>query len=66
MTYQQDTFDVFTPQLFDDFWRENSRCKCTTENGIEFLVQTTDSHLSEIPIRIDDRLANNFSVNLKY
>ncbi len=40
-------------QLFDDLRRENARRERSTEDGVELVVQPTDSHLLEVPIGID-------------
>ena len=55
-TEKEDSSDVFTSQLIDEFWREDSGGEGAPEDGVEFSVETADSHLVEVPVRIDDGL----------
>jgi hypothetical protein len=51
---QKNTFDVLQAQLLNDLGWKYSRGKGSTEDGVEFVVQATNSHLLKIPVRIDD------------
>ncbi len=41
-------------ELLRDFRWEHSRGECSPKDGRELLVQTTDAHLREIPVGVDD------------
>jgi hypothetical protein len=45
---------MLNSELLDECWREYTRCKRTTENGGEFVVKTTDTHLFKLEIGCDD------------
>ena len=49
-------------QLIDNLGWENSRCKSTSKDGIEFGIETTDAHRFEIKIRIDNGHKLSFSI----
>ncbi len=51
-------------QLLHDFRREDSGSKSSPEDRVELLIQTTDPHLGEVPVRIDDRLSNDLALGL--
>ena len=50
-------------QLIDNLGWENSRCKSTSKDGIEFGIETTDAHRFEIKIRIDNGHELSFPIN---
>lgn len=45
---------MLNAELLNQCWREYARCKCSTEDGAEFLVKTTDTHLFKLEIGRDD------------
>ena len=45
---------MFATKLVHNLGRENPRGKGSSEDGIELCVQTSDPHLGEVPVRIDD------------
>ncbi|KAI6768715.1 hypothetical protein HG531_010904 [Fusarium graminearum] len=51
---QQQSLDVSNTHLGDQARRENTRCKCTTENGSELIIQTTDTHILELEVRSEN------------
>lgn len=51
-------------QLFNNFWREHARGESSAEDCVEFVVQTTDAHLAEIPVRIDNGLTRLLAVGM--
>lgn len=53
-------------QLLNDFGWENSRCERSSEYSIELFIQTTNSHFSKVPIRIDDWLSRLNAENIYF
>ena len=58
------TFDVVASQLLHDFRRKHSGGEGSSEDRVELLIQTTDAHLGEVPVRIDDRLPDDLALRL--
>ena len=55
---------MFAAELLHDFRREHSRRKSSPKDCIELLIQTTDAHLAEVPVRIDNRLPHDLALRL--
>lgn len=44
------TFYVLDSKLLNEFERENTACKCTTEDIAKFSIETTNAHILELEI----------------
>lgn len=56
---------TMTPtHLFHDVWGEDTRGEGPTEDVGELLIQTTNAHPLEVPVRIDDGLTGLFGLSL--
>ena len=52
------TLDVLAAELLHDLGREDPRREGAPEDGVELGVEAADAHLAEVPVRIDDGLAD--------
>jgi hypothetical protein len=50
------TLRVGDPKLFDESRRENSTGESSTEDRLEFSVETTDTHILKLEVGRNDRL----------
>ncbi len=61
---EEDAFDVLASKLFHDLWWEDPGGKGSSEDCIELSIQSTDAHLAEVPIWVDDALTLHFALGL--
>lgn len=50
------TFYVLNAKLLDEGRRKHARGKCTAEDIIKLLVETSDAHVLELEVGRDDRV----------
>jgi hypothetical protein len=48
------TLHVLDTELLDQTWREDSTSECSSENGREFGIKTSDTHILEFEVRGQD------------
>lgn len=56
MLGREQTFYVLNPELLDESWGEDARCKGTTKDVIKLLVETSDTHILEFKVGRNDRV----------
>jgi hypothetical protein len=44
------TLDVLDTELLDETWREDSTSECSSENGRELSVKTSNTHILEFEV----------------
>ena len=55
---------MLAAELLHNLWRENAGGESSPEDSIELGVQATDSHLGEVPVRVNDALPLDFALAL--
>merc|ERR1719318_334400 len=54
---EQNPLHMGTPQLLHYLGREHTGGKSSPEDGIKLLIQSTNTHLGKVPVRVDDGLS---------